>query len=248
MGASDTLAPEVVHPYLTGRFGRPYLYELQCESTQLMIAGDVPEGTVAVTEFQSAGRGRLGRGWHAPPGTAVHASIALRPGAARPTPELTLVAAVAAATAIEEATALPARIKWPNDVMLDGRKVAGVLGELRDDLVVLGIGINVNQTRDELPPDARQPPGSLRSLTGRAHDRPKLLGSLLLRLEHVYDRWRNGGLAALSGEIDARDFLRGRDVSVDGIDGRAAGIDGAGRLALDVGGERRLFESGDVAY
>jgi BirA family transcriptional regulator, biotin operon repressor / biotin---[acetyl-CoA-carboxylase] ligase len=248
MAASDTLAPEALKPHLRGRLGRPYVYELQCESTQLLVAPDAPEGMVAVTEFQSAGRGRLGRGWNAPPGTSVHCSIALRPGSARPAPELTLVGALAAAEAIEEATDLSARLKWPNDVMLEGRKVAGVLGELREDLVVLGVGINVNQTGDQLPADARQPPGSLRSLTGRAHDRPELLGSLLLRLERAYDRWRDGGLAALSGEIDARDFLRGREVSVDGIDGRAGGIDGSGRFVLDVAGERRFFESGEVAY
>ncbi len=244
----DTLVPEAVEPHLGGRLGQPYIYEPECESTQLLVSRDAAEGTVAVTEFQSAGRGRLGRGWHAPPGTSVHCSIALRPPPERPAPELTLVGAVAAAEAIEGATDLAARIKWPNDVMLEGRKVAGVLGELRETLVVLGIGINVNQTGDQLPPDARQPPGSLRSLTGHAHDRPALLGSLLLQLERLYDRWRDAGLAALSDEIGARDFLRGREVSVDGVGGRAVGIDHSGRLELDVGGERRLVETGEVSY
>jgi BirA family transcriptional regulator, biotin operon repressor / biotin---[acetyl-CoA-carboxylase] ligase len=248
MVASGTLAQEDVQPHLAGRFGRPYIYEVECESTQLLIGRDAPEGTVAATDFQSAGRGRLGRGWHAPPGTSVHCSIVLRPPPQRPAPELTLVGAIAAAKAIEGATGLTALIKWPNDVMLSGRKVAGVLGELREDLVVLGIGINVNQEQEQLPADARQPPGSLQTSTGRAHNRAALLGSLLLQLERAYDRWRESGLAGLQEEIETRDFLRGRDVSVDGIGGRAVGIDRLGRLELDIGGERRLVETGEVSY
>ena len=162
--------------------------------------------------------------------------------------ELTLVGAAAAADAVEVAADLFVQIKWPNDVMLNRRKVAGVLGELRDGMVVLGIGINVNQTREQLPPDARQPAGSLRTITGREHDREALLATLLARLEHHYDAWRGGGLAALYSDLGARDFLRGRRVTVDGLTGTALGMDRAGRLVLDVGGEQRLVESGEVSY
>jgi BirA family biotin operon repressor/biotin-[acetyl-CoA-carboxylase] ligase len=132
--------------------------------------------------------------------------------------------------------------------MLNRRKVAGVLGELRDGLVVLGIGINVNQTREQLPPDARHPAGSLRTLTGREYDRAAVLSNLLVQLERQYDAWRQGGLDALYPDIGARDFLRGRRVSVDGLSGTAIGIDRSGRLELDVDGESRLVESGDVSY
>jgi BirA family biotin operon repressor/biotin-[acetyl-CoA-carboxylase] ligase len=230
------------------RFGQPYLYEPECESTQLLIGADAAEGTVAVTDFQSAGRGRLGRRWEAPPGTAIHASIALRPPAERQPQELTLVGALAAADAVELATDLFVQIKWPNDVMLNRRKVGGVLGELRDGLVVLGIGLNVNQTRDQLPPDARQAAGSLRTVTGREHDRDSVLSALLARLERHYDAWLEGGLAALYADIGARDFLRGRRVSVDGLSGTVVGIDRAGRLELDVEGISRFVESGEVRY
>jgi BirA family transcriptional regulator, biotin operon repressor / biotin---[acetyl-CoA-carboxylase] ligase len=228
------------------RFGQPYLYEPECESTQLLIGADAAEGTVAVTDFQSAGRGRLGRRWEAPPGTAIHASIALRPPAERQPQELTLVGALAAADAVELATDLFVQIKWPNDVMLNRRKVGGVLGELRDGLVVLGIGLN--QTRDQLPPDARQAAGSLRTVTGREHDRDSVLSALLARLERHYDAWLEGGLAALYADIGARDFLRGRRVSVDGLSGTVVGIDRAGRLELDVEGTSRFVESGEVRY
>ena len=220
----------------------------ECESTQLLIDGEAPEWTVAVADHQSAGRGRRGRRWEAPPGTALHVSVALRPPPDRPPQELTLVGALAAADAVELASDLFVQVKWPNDVMLNRRKVAGVLGELRHGLVVLGIGINVNQTREELPPEPRQPAGSLRTITGREHDRDEILSSLLARLEHHYDGWLEGGLAALFADIGARDFLRGRRISVDGLHGTAVGIDRAGRLELEVDGERRFVESGEVAY
>lgn len=245
---TDSLAPEAVEPHVRGRFGRVYLYEPHCESTQLLIGPDAAEGTAAVSNFQSAGRGRLGRGWQAPAGTSVHCSIALHPPRERRPQELTLVGALAAAEAIEAATDLAARIKWPNDVMLNRRKVAGVLGELREGSVVLGIGINVNQTREQLPAETRQLPGSLRTLTGRTHDRAQLLGLLLLRLERLYDTWRHGGLDDLYLELGARDFLRGREIGVDGVRGRAVGIDREGRLEIDVAGEREVIESGEVTY
>jgi BirA family biotin operon repressor/biotin-[acetyl-CoA-carboxylase] ligase len=241
--------PETLEsPALRGRFGEPYLYEAECESTQLLVGENATEGTVAVCEYQSAGRGRLGRAWEAPSATSIHCSIVLRPPAGRPPQELTLVGALAAADAVEAATDLFVQIKWPNDVMLNRRKVAGVLGELRGDTVVLGIGINVNQTREQLPADARRPAGSLRTITGIDYDRGELLGFLLLRLEHHYDAWREGGLAGVYPELGARDFLRGRRVSVDGLSGTAVGIDREGRLELDVGGERRLVASGEVSY
>jgi len=241
---TDTLAPEAIEPHLRGRFGKPYLYEPECESTQLLLERGALEGTVAVCEYQSAGRGRLGRRWEAPAGTPVHCSIALYPPAGRGPQELTLVGALAVAEAIEAATGLPVQIKWPNDLMLSRRKVGGVLGELRDAMVVLGIGINVNQTQDQLPADARQPPGSLRTVTGREHDRAALLGSLLYRLEVIYGDWKTRGLPDLS----ARDCLRGRHVTVDGVSGQAVGIDRSGRLELEIDGERRLVESGEIEY
>ncbi len=225
---TDTLAPEAIEPHLRGRFGKPYLYEPECESTQLLLERGALEGTVAVCEYQSAGRGRLGRRWEAPAGTPVHCSIALYPPAGRGPQELTLVGALAVAEAIEAATGLP----------------GGVLGELRDAMVVLGIGINVNQTQDQLPADARQPPGSLRTVTGREHDRAALLGSLLYRLEVIYGDWKTRGLPDLS----ARDCLRGRHVTVDGVSGQAVGIDRSGRLELEIDGERRLVESGEIEY
>jgi BirA family biotin operon repressor/biotin-[acetyl-CoA-carboxylase] ligase len=247
---TDTLAPHVVAPYVRGRFGKPYVYEPECESTQLLLVGSgLPEGAAAATDHQTGGRGRLGRPWVEAPGTSVLVSVMLHPPAERHLPELSLVAALAAAEAVEGATGLSAQIKWPNDVMLNRRKVAGILSELSEGTVVVGIGINVNQTREELPPDATTPPGSLLTLTGTRSDRAALLGSLFFRLERIYDGWRHGGLSDLYGEIGARDFLRGRRVTVDGADATALQILRDGRLEVRMdSGDVRPVESGDVRY
>jgi BirA family biotin operon repressor/biotin-[acetyl-CoA-carboxylase] ligase len=249
---TTTLAPEHVEPHIRGRFGAPYRYEPECESTQLLLLGSgLPEGAVAATDHQTGGKGRHGRQWVAPAGTSVLASVVLHPPAERHLPELSLVAALAASEAIEGATGLTAQIKWPNDVMLNRRKVAGILCELADGVVVCGIGINVNQKRDELPLEAPTEPGSLQTLTGVTYDRAELLGSLLFRLERIYEGWRHGGLTDLYGEIGARDFLRGRRITVDGEETTALQILRDGRLEVAAGnghGETRAIESGEVLF
>jgi BirA family biotin operon repressor/biotin-[acetyl-CoA-carboxylase] ligase len=242
-----TLAADVVEPLLTGRFGRPYLYRETCESTQALLDASQPEGAVAVCEEQTAGRGRLGRRWDAPRGSAILSSTLLRPPGGRRIAELALVGGVAAANTVEAALELSAQIKWPNDVLVNRRKVAGVLAEARDGVVVLGIGINVNQTRDELPHGVH-PPASLRTTDGVERERAPILARLLAELEGQYARWLDGGLAELYIDIGSRDFLRQRHVTVDGASGIAVGIDRDGRLEIDVGGERRLVESGEVTY
>jgi BirA family biotin operon repressor/biotin-[acetyl-CoA-carboxylase] ligase len=248
--ATGSLAPAAVEPHLRGRFGTPYLYEAECESTQLLLAGsELPEGAVAVADHQTGGRGRLGRRWEEAPGTGVLVSIVLHPPPDRHLPELSLVTALATAEAVEAATGLTAQVKWPNDVMLNRRKVAGIISELADGVVVAGIGVNVNQTREQLPADAPTPPASLRTATGAEHDRAALLGSLLFRLERAYDGWRTGGLAALYEELAPRDFLRGRRITVDGEEATAHMILRDGRLEVETSsGELRALESGEVVY
>ena len=240
MGGS--LAPSAVESLLTGRFGRPYRYEEETETTQVLVGADDPEGAVAVADVQTAGRGRLGRRWTAPGGTAIQLSVLLRPPEGAPIQQLSLVGGLAVAETVEAALDLSAQIKWPNDVMVDRRKVAGVLAEARDGIVVLGIGLNVNQTRDELPADARVPAASLRTVDGVERDRASLVADLLVRLERHYDTWVTGGLDAVFDGIGSRDFLRGRRVSVDGLEGVGGGLDRQGRLLVD----GRAVESGEV--
>jgi BirA family transcriptional regulator, biotin operon repressor / biotin---[acetyl-CoA-carboxylase] ligase len=189
-GVPDSLAPEVVEPLLRGRFGRPYRYAEVTPSTQRLLRPDDPEGAVAVAEEQTEGRGRLGRSWHAPARTSVLASIVLVPPVPRPQlPQLSLVAGDAVAAAIAAETNLTPTIKRPNDVFVDGRKVAGILAESSDGRVVLGVGVNANQTEEELPPDTQTPPTSLRVAGGRAVDRAPLLAAILLELERAYEAW-----------------------------------------------------------
>jgi BirA family biotin operon repressor/biotin-[acetyl-CoA-carboxylase] ligase len=244
----DALTPETVEPLLSGRFGRPYLYEGSCESTQRLLASGRPEGTAAVCDEQTGGRGRLGRSWIAPPGTAVLCSVVLEPPEERNIAELSLVGGLAVAETVEAATGLAAQIKWPNDVLVNRRKVAGVLAEASEGRVVLGMGLNVNQSRDELPQETAVAAGSLLTTDGIRRERGPILADLLLRLERAYDRWREGGLDAIYDGLGARDFLRGRRLVVDGESAVGVAIDRSGRLEIEVDHERRIVESGEVLF
>jgi BirA family transcriptional regulator, biotin operon repressor / biotin---[acetyl-CoA-carboxylase] ligase len=245
----DSLAPEVVEPLLGGRFGHPYRFVPSCPSTQdLLRPDDDPEGAAVAADEQTAGRGRRGRRWEAPPEKAILCSVLLRPPPGRRLPELSLVAGLAVVDAVEAALGLGAEIKWPNDVLVSREKVSGVLAEAREGVVVVGIGLNVNQRRDELPPTPITPAASLLIVDGVERARAPILAHVLARLERRYEQWRAGGIDALSDDLGRRDFLRGRRVTVDGLAGTALAIDRLGRLEVDVDGERRAIESGEVAY
>jgi BirA family biotin operon repressor/biotin-[acetyl-CoA-carboxylase] ligase len=185
-----SLSPEDVVPELRGRLGRPYRFVERCTSTQQLLAEDDPEGAVVVADEQTEGRGRLGRTWLAPAGTSLLCSILLRPDVepAR-LPELSVVAGRACADAIREVAAVEPDVKFPNDVLVRGRKVAGILAEASEGRVVLGVGVNVTQEPGQLPPDARTPATSLLLETGRAVDRAELLVALLEHLERRYEEW-----------------------------------------------------------
>jgi BirA family transcriptional regulator, biotin operon repressor / biotin---[acetyl-CoA-carboxylase] ligase len=185
-----SLSSEAVLPRLRGRFGRPYEHVVSTPSTQLLLAAGAPEGALVVAEEQTAGRGRLGRSWLAPAGTSLLASLQLRPPVpAGRLPELTVVASRACAEAIAALTGLEPELKFPNDVLLDGRKIAGILAEAREGRVVLGIGVNVNVRAEELPREVDRPATSLLVETGREVERAGLLVELLERLERRYDEW-----------------------------------------------------------
>ena len=186
----DSLVPDRVQPLLRGRFGRIYRYAELCPSTQRLLTESDEDGTVAVAEEQSEGRGRLGRSWYAPARSSVLVSVILRP-AVDPArlPELSLVAGGAVAEAIAEVTGVEPTIEYPNDVLVGNRKVAGILAEASDGRVVLGIGINVNQSAGELPAEARTEATSLRVELGNRVDRAQLLAAVLFRLERAYDAW-----------------------------------------------------------
>jgi len=186
----DSLSPEAVVPRLRGRFGRPYDHVGSTPSTQLLIAADAPEGALVAAEEQTKGRGRLGRRWLAPYGTSLLCSLQLRPDVpSGRLPELTGVAAQAVAETVAAVADLEPELKFPNDVLAGGRKLAGVLAEAREERVVLGIGINVNIAEEGLPLGVDTPATSLLAETGHEVDRAELLAELLDRLERRYDAW-----------------------------------------------------------
>ena len=190
MRVSD-LSPASVEPLLQGRLGRPYRFVAECASTQRLLDADEQEGTTVATDLQTQGRGRLGRTWEAPAGRALLFSVLLRPQPPMALwPELSLVAGDSVSTALRAQTGLPAELSHPNDVLIGGRKVAGILPEATLGRVVLGIGVNVNQAAAELPMDTPKPPTSLRVETGRDWPRAPLLAAILLELERGYDDWQ----------------------------------------------------------
>lgn len=232
-----------------------------------MALGDAgaAHGTAVVAERQTRGRGRLGRIWASPPGVGLWVSVVLRPAVpAAVAPAITLAAGVATAEAIEAeagraaaetgeaAAGIVAALKWPNDVLLDGRKVAGILTELRTEgqdvaHLVVGIGINVHQGRSEFPPELAEAAISIRQATGRALSRALLLRRLFARLEAWYQRFLTEGPPAVAAAAAARMPMLGRRVvAVAGAErweGTAARLDGDGALILVLagGGTRRLL-------
>jgi BirA family biotin operon repressor/biotin-[acetyl-CoA-carboxylase] ligase len=190
VGVSD-LSPEVVLPLLRGRLGRPFRFVDSTPSTQRLVGADEPEGTTVAADEQTAGRGRLGRVWLAPPGKALLFSVQLRPQPPLPLwPELSLVAGEAVAAALRREAGVAAELSHPNDVLVGRRKLVGVLPEAVSGRVVLGVGVNVNQSAEELPDDAPKPPTSLLLETGREWPRAPLLAAILLELEQGYDAWQ----------------------------------------------------------
>jgi BirA family biotin operon repressor/biotin-[acetyl-CoA-carboxylase] ligase len=218
--------------------GRPRVHLRATTSTndraRALAAAGAPHGTLVTAGEQQAGRGRQGRTWSAPPGRALLASLVLRD----PPALLPLVAALAVA----EVAGPDAAIKWPNDVLVDGRKVAGILAEGRphEGWAVLGIGLNVALRVDELPPELHETAGTL-GLT------PADLEPTLERLLAALERALALDASALLDAYRARDALRGREVTWVGGRGRAAGVDGAGRLVVELaGGGRTALSAGEV--
>jgi BirA family biotin operon repressor/biotin-[acetyl-CoA-carboxylase] ligase len=218
--------------------GTPQLHLRETTSTndraRALAAAGAPHGTLVTAASQTAGRGRHGRTWSAPPGRALLMSLVLRD----PRRLLPLAGAVAVAGAAGPA----ARIKWPNDVLIDGRKVAGILAEGRpqEGWAVLGIGLNVAVRPADLPPELRETAGTL----GREPaDVAPMLAGLLRALERALEL----GDAELLDAWRGRDALLGREIAWAGGRGRAAGIDSGGRLVVELdGGGRTALEAGEV--
>ena len=242
------------------RFGGVVHYADTLESTndtaRELGLGGATEGTVVLAERQTRGRGRLGRSWVSPPHRNLYLSIVLRP--AIPTaqaPQLALVVGLATAEAMREwAPALG--LKWPNDVVLDGGKLAGILTEMETSgtdvrFVIAGVGLNVNSVADDFPPELRDRAVGLCTAAGHPVDRVAVAAALLARLEARYDEYLARGFAPLRPAWERLSCLSGHRVCVaegaQQLEGTVAGLtdDGALRL-VEAGGRERLVLAGDV--
>jgi BirA family transcriptional regulator, biotin operon repressor / biotin---[acetyl-CoA-carboxylase] ligase len=224
-------------------------------------AAGAPEGAVLVAEAQLAGRGRMGRSWVSPPGAALTFSVLLRPSqvpAAR-RGWVALLAGVAVAVSLRACAPVNARLKWPNDVLVGGAKLAGILAERAGDAIVVGAGVNVSASRDELPvPGATSLPPTSLALAGAAClDRQRLLAGMLAELERWYLAWAGkAGDATTSGLREAYQRLcdtLGRQVRVTVPGGRtvagvATGLDDSGRLVVRSGSGPVPVSAGDVVH
>jgi BirA family biotin operon repressor/biotin-[acetyl-CoA-carboxylase] ligase len=245
-------APEVV-PLLTTRWlGRDLRYVAETGSTNRDVAAlaqeGAGEGVAVVADRQCAGRGRMARPWFSPPGVNLYFSLLLRPdvepGRAASLP---LVAGLAVAEAVERlAPEMRPGIKWPNDILCDGKKLCGVLCEMQAEAdrvrhVVPGLGVNVNLTRAMLPEELRGRATSLKIAAGRDFSRAAVLAAILNAFEPLIERWRADGLEPLLPALRRRDALFGREIELEQggrrLAGRADGIfpDGALRLVTPQG-------------
>lgn len=224
-----------------------------------MAEEDAEAYTTILAETQTAGRGRAGHEWVSPPGVAIYLSVILRPNLpADKLPLTTLATGIAAAEAIAAETGLPAGIKWPNDILVNGRKTAGILCEACSSntlptAIVAGIGINVNTPQEALPPRPIFPATSLAAEANRPFDREAILDAFLEKLHEAIERLEGpDGISKTIARFNELDALRGKAVAVALPDGSTAtGIDAGaqldGTLLLQTGETHRTIVAGSVS-
>lgn len=219
---------------------------------------DLGEGYVLVAATQTAGKGRQGRSWTSLKGTGLYFSLLLKPGIA-PLRASTLPIVVGYGVAMAVRKLIPesnAKLKWPNDIQIDGRKLCGILCEMHSrgesvDHIIAGVGINVNLDVDDLPPETASIATSLSAVLGRRLDMDDVLARILESIGKAYEAWLIDGFEAIRGGVMSIDALYGQHITVDRgagpISGTASGIapDGALLLVRDDGGVESIY-SGDA--
>jgi BirA family biotin operon repressor/biotin-[acetyl-CoA-carboxylase] ligase len=245
-----------------GRIGWRICYYTSLPSTQRkateLVERDEPGGTVVIAERQTAGRGRMGRSWHSPPGVNLYLSVILRPRvASEMLSRISLVAGVAAAEALDSVAPGLVALKWPNDLWLQGKKAGGIIAEIVLDksnqvaAVVLGIGINVNLDRSQIPPDLSARATSIRIATGRPCDRIALAATLFDHLNRRLSEVEQSGFDSIRLLWERYSALTGKRVTVingaERLTGIVAGIDTDGALLLDRKCGRERIIAGDVS-
>ena len=223
-----------------------------------LAAGGAAEGTVVIAETQTHGRGRKGRQWFSPAGTGIYASLIIRPKISPgQAPRITLMTAVAIAEALLALLPLNVRIKWPNDILVNGRKLAGILTEISTDMdvvdyIIVGLGLNVNTTFESSPAEVKTVATSILTETGNAFPRINLIRACLRCFEECYARFKNDDFEPIMQRWKELSDIIGQKIRVGMIDrtliGDVVDVDDDGVLILKDGNERihRIF-SGDVS-
>jgi BirA family transcriptional regulator, biotin operon repressor / biotin---[acetyl-CoA-carboxylase] ligase len=263
MASPDILSPDEVCPGLTSEvFGRQdYVYYPTIDSTnkqaRILATEGYPEGTVVVADMQTDGRGRRGRSWYSPAGQGIYMSLILRPRLPlKEISRISLMIAVAIAETLEAELNLPARIKWPNDILIHNKKIAGILSEAVTDMdgieyIVIGIGLNINNPADDFPDDFRTHPTSVLAEKQRPVSRVKLLQGLLVRLEDHYSKLQRGEFADTLAIGKSLSMVIGQEVRLETsnglVVGQAVDIDDNGFLLVyDESGVRHTVMSGEI--
>ncbi|NEU31184.1 biotin--[acetyl-CoA-carboxylase] ligase [bacterium LRH843] len=257
--------PNSIHPHdiklklETERLGREQTYFDVIDSTQIVankLAQDgTKEGHVVIANEQTAGKGRLGRKWHSRFGTSISMSLILRPNLPpQKTPQLTLLTAVAVVRAIKQQTGIKCDIKWPNDVLINGKKIVGILTEMQADpdvvhSVIIGIGLNANQLLEEMDPDIRKIATSLAIEKGKEVERASLISAILNEFEILYDLYIEQGFSAIRPLWEAHSISVGTHLYArtmkEVLYGYATGIteDGVLLLVDEKGTEHRIYSA-----
>jgi BirA family biotin operon repressor/biotin-[acetyl-CoA-carboxylase] ligase len=252
---------EISNGLTASRLGQKLHYLLEVDSTnshaRRLAESGAAEGEIVIAERQTQGRGRLGRSWFSPPYVNLYLSVILRPKLAPlAAPQITLMAAVALADTVGSFVSCEPAIKWPNDILIFGRKLAGILTESSltsdgIDFVILGIGVNLNSPAAHMPREIRERATSLIEWSRDPVNREAFLRRLIHDLERCYGILEESGFDAIASRWNSRFTLRGKRVRVEMIDGvvlgAARGIDRDGALLLedDTGRMRRVI-AGDV--
>ncbi len=270
MSANDSAPPsaeaawsldEISQGLAANRLGCKFHYFFEIASTnshaRQLADNGAAEGEVVIAESQSQGRGRLGRRWQSPPFVNLYFSVILRPKLAPvDAPQITLMAAVALAETVDSFIGATAGIKWPNDILVGGKKLAGILTEASCDserlhYVILGIGVNLNYAVGLMPKEIRERATSIAHLTGKPLNRESFFRRLIQDLDRCYGELERSGFAALARRWLAHFSLRDRRVRVEllgqAITGWARGIDRDGALLIeDENGVQQRVIAGDV--
>jgi BirA family biotin operon repressor/biotin-[acetyl-CoA-carboxylase] ligase len=258
----DVLMPEAIQSGLACQLVGSRIVSLdEADSTNLQACrlGDegADDGLVVIADRQSSGKGRMGRRWESPGGVNLYASILLRPPVLPfEAPKLTFLSAVAVCRAINNCTGLQSTVKWPNDILLNGAKVAGLLNEMSSETeqvhyVVLGIGVNLNMRAEQFPDDLRYPATSLAIATGKAVSRLAFTRSLLQELDNLYQTYLEQGSVPIFTAWTELCDLTGKRVQVDCnnllIEGTMVGLGDDGALLVRTSaGKIESIYAGDV--